>query len=68
MADQRTLRELAAPNMNYNGLCIEYADVTIPFELKSDLIHLLPRFSGLAGEDPYKHLKEFRVFRMTSTI
>ena len=61
MADQRTLRELAAPDMNYNGLCIEYADVTIPFELKSGLIHLLPKFSGLAGEDPHKHLKEFQV-------
>ena len=61
MADQRTLRELAAPDMNYNGLCIEYADVTVPFELKSGLIHLLPRFSGLAGEDPHKHLKEFQV-------
>ena len=61
MADQRTLRELAAPDMNYNGLYIEYADVTVLFELKSGLIHLLPRFSGLAGEDPHKHLKEFQV-------
>ncbi|RDX69137.1 hypothetical protein CR513_51792, partial [Mucuna pruriens] len=31
------------------------------YELKSDLIHLLPKFHGLAGEDPYKHLKEFHV-------
>ncbi|XP_050915340.1 uncharacterized protein LOC127130360 [Lathyrus oleraceus] len=46
--------------MNYNGLCIEYADVTVPFELKYGLIHLLPRFSGLAGEDPHKHLTEFQ--------
>ena len=35
MADQRTLRELVVPDMNYNGLCIEYADVIVPFELKS---------------------------------
>jgi len=28
-------------------------------ELKFDLIHLLPKFHGLAGEDPHKHLKEF---------
>ncbi len=60
MAEQ-TLRQLAAPDVNYNGLCIEYADVAVPFELKSGLIHLLPRFSGLAGEDPHKHLKEFQV-------
>jgi len=58
---ERTLRELAAPDVNYNGLCIEYADVTVPFELKSGLIHLLPKFNGLAGEEPHKHLKEFQV-------
>ncbi|XP_050915333.1 uncharacterized protein LOC127130351 [Lathyrus oleraceus] len=28
MAEQRTLRQLAAPDMNYNGLWIEYVDVT----------------------------------------
>ncbi|XP_058732739.1 uncharacterized protein LOC131604308, partial [Vicia villosa] len=28
---------------------------------KSGLIHLLPKFNGLAGEDPHKHLKEFQV-------
>ncbi|RDY12101.1 hypothetical protein CR513_03162, partial [Mucuna pruriens] len=32
-----------------------------PYELKFRLIHLLPKFHGLAGEDPYKHLKEFHV-------
>ncbi|XP_045810836.1 uncharacterized protein LOC123905265 [Trifolium pratense] len=61
MAEQRTLRQLAAPYVNYNGLCIQYTDVDIPFELKSGLIHLLPKFHGLAGEDPHKHLKEFQV-------
>ncbi|RDY12392.1 hypothetical protein CR513_02824, partial [Mucuna pruriens] len=37
---------------------------TVPaqtYELKSGLIHLLPKFHGLAGEDPHKHLKEFHV-------
>lgn len=61
MTDQRTLRHLVAPGVNYNGLCIEYVDVVVPFELKSGLIHLLPRFSGLAGKDPYKHLKELQI-------
>lgn len=59
MADQRTLRELVAPDVNYNALCIEYPEVVASFKLKSSLIHLLPRFSGLAGEDSHKHLKEF---------
>ncbi|RDX81557.1 hypothetical protein CR513_37747, partial [Mucuna pruriens] len=31
------------------------------YELKYGLIHLLPKFHGLAGEDPYKHSKEFHV-------
>ncbi|RDX79039.1 hypothetical protein CR513_40589, partial [Mucuna pruriens] len=29
------------------------------YELKYGLIHLLPKFHGLVGEDPPKHLKEF---------
>lgn len=61
-AKQRTLRELDAPDINYNVLCIEYpvVIVVVPFELKSSLMHLLPRFNGLASEDPHKHLKEFQ--------
>ncbi|RDX77714.1 hypothetical protein CR513_42119, partial [Mucuna pruriens] len=31
------------------------------YELKSCLIHLFPKFHGLAAEDPHKHLKEFHV-------
>lgn len=61
IVDQRTLRKLATPNVNCNGLCIEYDNVVIPFELKYGLIHLLPKFNCLAGEDPHKHLKEFQV-------
>ncbi|XP_027915170.1 uncharacterized protein LOC114174533, partial [Vigna unguiculata] len=40
-------------------MCIQYPDGEC--ELKSGLIHLLPKFHGLAGEDPYHHLKEFHV-------
>lgn len=64
MADNmlnRTLKELAAPDVNYQPLCIQYPDLDADFELKSGLIHLLPKFHGLAGEDPHKHLKEFHV-------
>ena len=31
----------------------------VNFELKSGVINLLPKFSGLAGEDPIMHLSEF---------
>jgi hypothetical protein len=34
---ERTLRELAAPDVTYNGLCIEYVDATVPFELKAQV-------------------------------
>lgn len=57
MADQRTLRELVAPDVNYNALYNEYHVAVVPFELKSGLIHLLSRFNGLAGEVPHRHLK-----------
>ena len=61
MAEQRTFRQLVVPDVNYNGLCIDYPAADAPFELKSGLIHLLLRFNGFAGEDPNKHLKEFQV-------
>ncbi|XP_027152320.1 uncharacterized protein LOC113752407 [Coffea eugenioides] len=62
MANERTLRELAAPDLNQQPLCITYPTLEVAFELKSGLIHLLPSFHGLPGEDPHKHLKEFHVY------
>ena len=63
MARNQTLKELAAPDLNQQHLCITFPtlDATTTFELKSGLIHLLPTFHGLAGEDPHKHLKELHV-------
>ncbi|XP_027093561.2 uncharacterized protein [Coffea arabica] len=63
MANARTLRELAAPDLNQQPLCIIFPslDDNTPFELKSSLIHLLPSFHGLPGEEPYKYLQEFDV-------
>ena len=58
---ERTLRELAALDVNHQTLCIQYPDTEAPFQLKSGLIHLLPKFNSLAGEDPHKHLKEFHI-------
>ena len=57
----KSLKELAAPDLNHQPLCIDYPDLDASFELRSGLIHLLPTFRGLAGEDPHKHLKEFHV-------
>nr|XP_027124163.1 uncharacterized protein LOC113740845 [Coffea arabica] len=65
MANERTLRELAAPDLNQQPLCITYPTLEVAFELKSGLIHLLPSFHGLPGEDPHKHLKEFHVICST---
>ncbi|RDY01806.1 hypothetical protein CR513_14823, partial [Mucuna pruriens] len=53
--NDRALKELATP---YMYLQLELAQ---SYELKSNLIHLLPKFHGLAGEDSHKHLKEFLV-------
>jgi hypothetical protein len=57
---QQTLKELAAPNMENQPLCININN-NVNFELKSGFIHLLPTFNGLAGEDPHTHLKEFHM-------
>ena len=58
---ERTLREMVAPDFTYESLCIQYPDEDAPYVLKTGLIHLLPKFHGLAGEDPHKHLKEFHI-------
>ncbi|RDY13754.1 hypothetical protein CR513_01285, partial [Mucuna pruriens] len=61
--NDKTLKELATPDVVYQPWCIKYLQLepAQTYELKSGLIHLLPKFHGLAGEDPYKHLKEFHV-------
>ncbi|XP_044486330.1 uncharacterized protein LOC123211594 [Mangifera indica] len=61
-----TLREMAIFVINQQPLCIAYPNIDANFELKSGLIHLLPTFRGLSGEDLYKDLKEFHV--VCSTI
>ncbi|RDX88292.1 hypothetical protein CR513_30130, partial [Mucuna pruriens] len=47
------------------GAPISIARSSSGIELKSSLIHLLPKFHGLVGEDPHKHLKEFHVVYST---
>ncbi|KAF7824380.1 hypothetical protein G2W53_022524 [Senna tora] len=43
MAEEKTLREHAAPQVNQASLCIATPTLQAPLELKSGLIHLLPK-------------------------
>lgn len=61
MDNNRNLRQLFALDVTYNALCIEYIEVTKSLELKSSLMDLLPKFNGIEGKDPHKHLKDFHV-------
>ncbi|KAL0420472.1 UNVERIFIED_CONTAM: hypothetical protein Slati_3070100 [Sesamum latifolium] len=58
---ERTINGMTSLDLSQQPLCIEYPNLDVDFELKSSLIHLLPTFCALAGEDPHKHLKEFYV-------
>ncbi|WCJ31641.1 hypothetical protein M5689_013115 [Euphorbia peplus] len=58
---EQTLRQMAAARPNNQPLAIEYPDLEAACELKSGLIHLLPKFHGMESENPHKHLKEFHV-------
>ncbi|CAN6552334.1 unnamed protein product [Malus baccata var. baccata] len=65
-ADNRTIKELSASGLdNATPLCIQYPraapDKTAEFELKSSLLHHIPKYHGLSMEEPNKHLKEFEV-------
>ena len=65
-ADNWTIKELSASGLdNAAPLCIQYPraapDKTAEFELKSSLLHHIPKYHGLSMEDPNKHLKEFEV-------
>ncbi|KAM1325657.1 hypothetical protein ACFX2H_046334 [Malus domestica] len=65
-ADNRTIKELSASGLdNAAPLCIQYPraapDKTAEFELKSSLLHHIPKYHGLSMEDPNKHLNEFEV-------
>ena len=60
VARQQTLKELVAPNMENQSVCINI-DNNVNFELKSGFIHFLPTFNGLAGEDSLTYLKKFHM-------
>ncbi|CAN6547344.1 unnamed protein product [Malus baccata var. baccata] len=64
--DNRIIKELSASGLdNAAPLCIQYPAAAQgkieEFELKSSLLHHIPKYHGLSMEDPNKHLKEFEV-------
>ncbi|KAM1255939.1 hypothetical protein ACFX2G_030714 [Malus domestica] len=58
--DNRTIKELSASGLdNATPVCIQYPAAaqgkTEEFELKSSLLHHIPKYHGLSMEDPYLH-------------
>ena len=57
---QKILKELFSPISANPPSCIVLPEVTAShFELKPQIINLLPNFHGLEREDPYMHVKDF---------
>ena len=54
-------KKLVSPTLDQQPLCIEMSQLEVAFELKPGMIHLLPNFHGLSGENLNNHLKEFHV-------
>ena len=51
--------------LDQQPLCIQLPETGTGFELMLGLIHLLPKFHRLSGEDPKIYLTEFHVFCAT---
>ncbi|KAL4374027.1 hypothetical protein AHAS_Ahas05G0140700 [Arachis hypogaea] len=56
-----TLHEQGAPNLILQPLQARYLNLDPNFELKNSLINLLPKYHGLLGQDPIRHLRDFQV-------
>ena len=56
-----TLESLTAPNLEQQTNAVTFPALPsgTRFELKTGVVQLLPKFSGLATEDPIQHLDEF---------
>ena len=55
----RTLREYLQPVRTSTPSCMIFPTNMGHFELKPEIIQLLPKYHGLDSESPYLHLKEF---------
>ncbi|MED6200818.1 hypothetical protein PIB30_088943 [Stylosanthes scabra] len=56
-----TPKQMGGPSMALENQPVRFLELNGNFELKSGLINLLPRFHGMPGEEPIKHLKDFDV-------
>ena len=62
MGDHRvTLESLTAPNLNQPTRAVQFSALGdgVKIELKTGVVHLLPKFNGTPLEDPIQHLDEF---------
>ncbi|CAM8896035.1 unnamed protein product [Rhodiola kirilowii] len=55
----RTMRGVCAPYIDEASWCIRMDEDAEGIEIKSGVIHLLPKFGGMPDENPQRHLKEF---------
>ncbi|XP_072077976.1 uncharacterized protein [Arachis hypogaea] len=62
-----TLKEAGAPDFVFQPLQVHYPELNTNFELKTALIHLLPKFHGLSAQDPIRHLSDFQEPPSSST-
>ncbi|KAM1195732.1 hypothetical protein ACFX2J_022181 [Malus domestica] len=70
--DNQTIKEHSAAGLvNVIPFCIQYPAAvqgkTDEFELKSSLLHHIPKYHRMSMEDPNKHLKEFEVVCLSMT-
>ncbi|KAL4275958.1 hypothetical protein AHAS_Ahas20G0159200 [Arachis hypogaea] len=56
-----TLHEQGAPDLILQPLQARYPNLDPNFELKNSLNNLLPKYHGLPGQDPIRHLRDFQV-------
>ncbi|XP_016168575.1 uncharacterized protein LOC107611128 [Arachis ipaensis] len=63
MAEPRriTLHEQGVQDLVLQPLQTRYLNLNANFELKNSLINLLPKYHGLPGQDPIRHLRDFQV-------
>ncbi|KAL4300215.1 hypothetical protein AHAS_Ahas17G0178600 [Arachis hypogaea] len=56
-----TLHKQRAPYLILQPLQARYPNLDPNFELKNSLINFLPKYYGLPGQDPIRHLRDFQV-------
>lgn len=60
--EEKTLRaRLFLSNMSLEPMGITLPRVTGNWKLKHTLIHMLPKFSDMPGEDPIRHIQDFEM-------